>query len=102
MSHLRHSRPIRSAVALLTGLAGLAGLVLSAVAAPAALAMTMPPGDASRPLPPVAPPRTLVAGGMPGWQIFLIALGAALVAAVAAVLLDRARTARHRLPAATA
>ena len=99
MSHLRHSRPIRFAITLLTGLAG---VVFSAVAAPAALAMTMPPGDASRPLPPVAPPRPLVAGGMPGWQIFLIALGAALVAAVAAVLLDRARTARHRLPAATA
>jgi hypothetical protein len=31
------------------------------------------------------------AGGMPGWQITLIALGAALVAATAAVLLDRAR-----------
>jgi len=39
--------------------------------------------------------------GMPGWQITLIALGAALAAAVVAVLLDRARAARrHR--AATA
>ena len=32
----------------------------------------------------------VTAGGMPGWQITLIALGAALVAAAAAVLLDRA------------
>jgi hypothetical protein len=32
---------------------------------------------------------------MPGWQITLIALGAALVTAVAAVLLDRARLARR-------
>jgi hypothetical protein len=32
---------------------------------------------------------------MPGWQITLIALGAALVAATAAVLLDRARAARR-------
>jgi hypothetical protein len=31
---------------------------------------------------------------MPGWQITLIALAAALVAAVVAVLLDRARAAR--------
>ena len=37
----------------------------------------------------------ITAGGMPGWQITLIALGAALVAAVAAVLLDRARAARQ-------
>jgi hypothetical protein len=33
---------------------------------------------------------------MPGWQITLIALGAALLAATAAVILDRARTARRR------
>jgi hypothetical protein len=32
---------------------------------------------------------------MPGWQITLIALGAAVVAATAAVLLDRARAARR-------
>jgi hypothetical protein len=31
---------------------------------------------------------------MPGWQIVLIALAAALVAAVVAVLLDRVRAAR--------
>jgi hypothetical protein len=41
------------------------------------------------------------AGGMPGWQITLIALGAALVAATAAVLLDRARTARRSTSAIT-
>jgi hypothetical protein len=34
-------------------------------------------------------------GGMAGWQIALIALAAALVAATAAVLVDRARTARR-------
>ena len=42
----------------------------------------------------------ITAGGMPGWQITLIALGAALVAAAAAVLLDRARAA-HRAASAT-
>jgi len=41
--------------------------------------------------------RTVVMGGMPGWQIALIAIVAALVAAAAAVLVDRARSARSRL-----
>jgi hypothetical protein len=39
----------------------------------------------------------VVTGGMPGWQITLIALSAALFAAVAAVLLDRARADRRRV-----
>ena len=39
---------------------------------------------------------------MAGWQITLIALGAALVAATAAVLLDRVRDARRAAPATTA
>jgi hypothetical protein len=46
---------------------------------------------------PIQPPAVAAAGGMPGWQITLIALGAALVAATAAVLLDRARAARSTL-----
>jgi hypothetical protein len=33
---------------------------------------------------------------MPGWQMTLIALGAALLAATAAVILDWARTARRK------
>lgn len=41
------------------------------------------------------PVHTVVVGGMPGWQIALIAIGAALLAATIAVLLDRARTARR-------
>ena len=45
--------------------------------------------------------RTVVEGGMPGWQIAAIAIVAALVAAVAAVLLDRSRSVR-RLPVAAA
>jgi hypothetical protein len=40
----------------------------------------------------------ITAGGMPGWQITLIAVAAALVAATAAVALDRARTS-HRAAA---
>lgn len=38
-----------------------------------------------------------VAGGMPGWQIALIAVAAAFAAAVVAVLVDRTRSARRRL-----
>jgi hypothetical protein len=34
---------------------------------------------------------------MPGWQIALIAIGAALVAAALAVILDRVRTAHRQL-----
>jgi hypothetical protein len=44
---------------------------------------------------PTAPVVTVV-GGMPGWQIALIAIGAALVAAVCAVLAYRAWTARRQ------
>ena len=63
---------------------------------------------ASTPVPPAGEPygpvpggtatitRVITTGGMPGWQIALIALGAALVAAAAAVSLDR--TLRHRQP----
>ena len=39
--------------------------------------------------------RTVLVGGMPGWQIALIAVGAALLAATVAVLTDRARAARR-------
>jgi hypothetical protein len=40
--------------------------------------------------------RTVVVGGMPGWQIALIAVMAALVTAMAAVLVERGRMARRR------
>ena len=100
MNRIRHIRRLAGV------LAGLACAVLGAVtAAPAAFAVNVPdggappPGSVPEPLPPVFPARThtvtLVTGGMPGWQIALIAIGAALLAATAAVLLDRAR-ATHR------
>ena len=41
----------------------------------------------------------ITGGGMPGWQITLIAVGAALAGAVLAVLLDRAWAARKTHPA---
>jgi uncharacterized membrane protein YozB (DUF420 family) len=46
--------------------------------------------------------RAVVAGGMPGWQIALIAIGAALLAATVAVILYRARAAHRKTITATA
>jgi hypothetical protein len=83
-------------------LAGLGALVATLVATgTAALAVQAPPaagGGVIQPPPTLAP----VAGGMPGWQITLIAVGAALIAAVLAVLADRARSARRRSAVAAA
>jgi hypothetical protein len=58
----------------------------------------LPGGTAASPLP--APAHPAVSGGMPGWQITLIAIGAALLVAAVALLLDRAWTTRRR-PTAT-
>jgi len=82
-----------------------AGLAAALVAfATPAFAMTHPapaPGlPASVPVPPVQV-HTVMVGGMPGWQIALIAIVAALLAATVAVLIDRARAA-HRKPVTAA
>jgi hypothetical protein len=81
---------------IITALATLAGALLAfTAAAPAALAIRVPPpGGTAGPV--QAPPQvhTIVAGGMPGWQIALIAAAAALAAAAVAILVDRAWTAR--------
>jgi len=95
-------RRIRRTAGTLAGLAGLACACLGlAVAAPAAFARTLPPfgvsGAATTPAPPPAQVRTVVVGGMAGWQIALIAVGAALAAATIAVLVDRARARTARL-----
>jgi hypothetical protein len=90
-------RRIRRIAGILAGLA-CAWLGL-AVAAPAAFAMPLPPGGSgggvTTPAPPPVQVHTVVVGGMTGWQIALIAIGAALLAATIAVLLDRARTGRR-------
>jgi hypothetical protein len=52
-----------------------------------------PGGAASSVAPAVT--RIVVASGMPGWQIVLIAAGAALLAAMVAVFLNQAWTARR-------
>jgi hypothetical protein len=112
-------RRIRRLTAVLAGLA--CAWLGAALAAPDAFAATRrfpPPGRGSpgtavlraplaahihQPAPQTpgpAPVHTVIVGGMPGWQIALIAIGAALAAAAATVLLDRARTTR-RHPATT-
>jgi hypothetical protein len=91
---------IRRLAAVLAGLGGAA--LASIIVAPAAFAVREPPpgGGGGAPASP-APPDTVavVAGGMPGWQIALIAVGAALLAAVLAVLLHRVWAARRSLAA---
>lgn len=81
---------IRRFVIMLAGLAG-AVLAFSAAATPAFATLVPPPVQV----------HTIVTGGMPGWQITLIAAGAALLATVLAVTADRMRAGR-RMAATTA
>jgi hypothetical protein len=75
-----------------------AGLSLGGALPAAASSVAWGPPPGGLPVTPVAPAvRTVVVGGMPGWQIALIAIAAALVAAAAAVLAERARTNRSRV-----
>jgi hypothetical protein len=100
--------PIRTIGRLACILTGLAAALVAAVAlAPAAFAAT-------RPYPPPGPPAEIVrfgpaartfngvTGDMTGWQMALIAVGAAIVGAAVALLLDRARAARRHRPATAA
>ena len=85
----------------------ISGLLASAATVPAAFAMPAPPsggqGGSAGVVPvPATTVRVVAAGGMAGWQITLIALGAAVLAAAAAVLLYRALAARKAGSAATA
>ena len=91
---MNHLRRIFAAVATL------AGAVLALATAPAAFARPLPPPDCCA-TGANAPVTLITGGGMPGWQITLIAVGAALAAAAMAILLDRAWAAR-KAHAATA
>jgi hypothetical protein len=102
---MQPTRPARWAAAIVTGLA--AAMACAAAAAPAALAAPTgigPVGGSPASLdphragyPPAPVPIHTISTGMPGWQIALIAAGAAIFAAAAAVILDRARTTRRPL-----
>ena len=89
------TRPRRITAALA---AAALGVLAWAAAAPAAFAHPLPPDDIG-PV-PATTVRVITTGGMPGWQITVIAVGAALVAAAAAVFLDRTRASRR--PASSA
>jgi hypothetical protein len=52
-------------------------------------------GTGGPPAPAPAPATIVVSGGMAGWQIMLIAIGSALVAAIATIIVDRLRFRRH-------
>ena len=102
--------PARKAGARLRRLAGVlaavtCGLLATAAIVPAAaFAMVIPPQGGSggttgvTPL-PATTVRVVATGGMAGWQITLNALGAARLAAAAAVHLDRARAGRRAVAA---
>ena len=61
----------------------------------------LPLGHVAGPVYP-APAHTAVAGGMPGWQITLIAAAAVVLATAVAVALYRTRAARRRLTVSAA
>jgi hypothetical protein len=94
MSPIQHLRRFAAVVA------GLAAAVVAFGATPAFA--ELPPGHGSSAGHPAPPPggtsvvHTVVTGGTPGWAIALIAIGAALVAATLAVLVERTRSARRK------
>ena len=80
-------------------LGGLTATMLAALAvtASAAPARHMPPPPDNPPaVYPAGLPAVYHVGGMPGWEITLIAVGAALTAAILAVVADRVWSARRR------
>jgi hypothetical protein len=111
MSPIYRSHLIRRAAGVLTGLAALLAPITTGSAAFASPLQADPPAWFQR-LPPMAPgwnkhPPLLgpahvhaaLAAVMPGWQITLIAAGAAVLAVTLAVLLTRARAARRQAAA---
>jgi hypothetical protein len=102
-------RTIRRLAYMLTGLA--AALAAAVMGAPAAFAQPSPPpgppgvimrfGPLLAPYTVPAHTHAATAAGLAGWQITLIAVGTAILAAIVAVLLHRARAARSH-PTATA
>jgi hypothetical protein len=83
------------------------GLLASAAAATAPFANPIPIPVGDRGAVPIAPVRAatvqvISTGGMASWQIALIAAGAALAAATAAVFADRKLASRRSVTATTA
>ena len=97
MPRTRITRMIRRIAYAAAGLA--AALLGILIAGSAAFAYQVPPRGGATGSPP---PPVIVSGGMAGWQITLIAVGAALFASVLAVLADRSRAARRQHSATSA
>ena len=87
----------------LTCILGALAAGMLTLGAPAFATEVPPPGTDSNhpPVPGQVTTHLVVAGGMHGWQIILIAAAAAVAAATLAVILDRART-RRDAPVSTA
>ena len=98
VSRLSAGARLRRIAAILAIAAG--GVLAWAAAVPAASARVVPEGDDYGTVTSDSTVRVITAGGMPGWQITVIAVAAALAAAAAAVFLDRTRASRR--PAASA
>jgi hypothetical protein len=116
MNPIQHTRRLAGVPARLAGLAA----ALVAFGATAAFATRPPPEPAPAHYPALSPwqltggypvpggvpvhpaVHTVVTGGMAGWQITLIAVAAALLAATVAVLADRARASRRQAATAAA
>ena len=89
MNHLRR---------IFAAVVALAGAVLALATAPAAFAHPLPPSDCCASDAATGSVTVITGGGMPGWQITLIAVGAALAGAAIALLLDRSLAARKTHP----
>ena len=89
MNHLRR---------IFAAVVALAGTMLALATAPAAFAKPLPPPDCCATDTTTGSVTFITGGGMPGWQITLIAAGAALAGAALAILLDHARAARKTHP----
>ncbi len=97
---MRHTNFVRRTTSLgVAAASGLLGFLLFAPSASARVIMPVGDGSSSAVAPQSAPSavHNVVTGGMAGWQITLIAVGAALLAAAVAVVMDRARAAHQRL-----
>ena len=97
MNRIHYCHHFRRTAAVLGAFAASVLVVLTGTTAAFAYPVPPPGGPAG----PVQPLRvhTIVTGGMPGWQIALIAIGAAILAAALAVTLDRVHTAHRQLTA---
>jgi hypothetical protein len=83
------------------------GLLASAATIPAAFARDVPPAGTAYELGRFGPfPATTshpaTTGGMPGWQITLIAAGAVLAAAAVTIVLARVRAVHRAVPSPAA